>query len=154
MDKSIKIIFALLAYAIAMAAVEAAVVAYLRELYYPSGFFIQSAKDLVVMPARILRVELWREAATIIMLAMVGFLAFGDWRKKFWAFVLTFSVWDLAYYLFLYVFLRWPSSLATLDVYFLIPWPWIGPVRFPLILFGALAIISFWILVKQQRNAA
>src|SRR3989344_2393883 len=56
MDKSIKIIFALLAYAIAMAAVEAAVVAYLRELYYPSGFFIQSAKDLVVMPARILGV--------------------------------------------------------------------------------------------------
>ena len=38
-NKSIKIIPALLAYAIAMAMLEAAAVVYLRELYYPSGVF-------------------------------------------------------------------------------------------------------------------
>ncbi|OGY62503.1 MAG: hypothetical protein A2745_01295 [Candidatus Harrisonbacteria bacterium RIFCSPHIGHO2_01_FULL_44_13] len=151
MNKSIKIIFALSVFAVAMAMVEAAAVVYLRELYYPSGFFIQSAKDLVVMPARILRVELWREAATIIMLAIVGFLAFSDWRKKFWAFVLAFSVWDLAYYLFLYVFIRWPSSLATPDVYFLIPWPWIGPVWIPLAIFILLMLVSLRLLLKDKN---
>src|SRR3989338_7193802 len=88
-------IIALMAYALAMALVEAAVVVYLRELYYPNGFFIKSAQDLAVMPAQILRVELWREAATIIMLAIVGFLLFYKIKEKLWAFVFAISLWQL-----------------------------------------------------------
>ena len=143
-------IIALMAYALAMALVEAAVVMYLRELYYPKGFFIKSAQDLAVMPAQILRVELWREAATIIMLAIVGFLSFNKIKEKLWAFVFAFSLWDIGYYLFLYIFLRWPPSLSANDVYFLIPWPWIGPVWFPILLFSVLGIISFWQLLKSR----
>lgn len=139
-------------FAIAMAMVEAAVVIYLRELYYPSGFFIQSVADLAMIPEFVLKVELWREASTIIMLFAVGVLAFPQIRKKFWAFVFTFSMWDLFYYLFLYIFLRWPPSLDTIDVYFLIPWPWIGPVWFPLTLFSISLIISFWKLLKFSVN--
>ena len=149
MNKSIKIIFALSIYAIAMAMVETAVVIYLRELYYPFGFFIQSAEDLAVIPAGILRVELWREAATIVMLAAVGFLAFERTEEKLWAFVWAFSLWDIFYYLFLFIFLRWPPSFATTDVYFLIPQPLIGPVWFPLLLFSILGIISLRYLLKS-----
>ena len=145
----IKKIIVLAAYAFAMALAEAAVVVYLRELYYPQGFFIQTAADLQVIPWKILRVEIWREAATIIMLAAVCFLAFGRMKEKLWAFVFAFSLWDIGYYLFLYIFLRWPPSLGATDVYFLIPWPWIGPVWFPLLLFGILGIISFRQLLKS-----
>lgn len=149
-NKKEKIIMALFVYAIAMALVESAVVIYLRELYYPSGFFVQSAEDLAVIPYRILRVELWREAVTIIMLAGIGYLAFQKVKEKFLAFVFTFSVWDIFYYLFLYIFLGWPSSFATLDVYFLIPWPWIGPVWLPLIIFSILTTVSLRLLVKKS----
>jgi hypothetical protein len=42
-------------------------------------------------------------------------------------------VWDIAYYAWLWVFLRWPPSLLTWDVLFLIPVPWVGPVVAPVI---------------------
>ena len=67
--KNLKIIATFAVYAAAMALAEAAVVVYLRELYYPAGFFIQAAADLQVIPWKIFRVEIWREAATIVMLA-------------------------------------------------------------------------------------
>src|SRR3989344_4002889 len=143
-------ITALAAYALAMALVEAAVVVYLRELYYPKGFFIQTAADLQVIQWKIMRVEIWREIATIIMLAAVSFLAFERLKEKLWAFIFAFSLWDIGYYLFLYVFLRWPPSLGATDVYFLIPQPWIGPVWFPILLFSTLGIISFWQLLKMS----
>lgn len=136
-----------------MALVEAAVVIYLRELYYPLEFFINSVQDLAVMPERILRVELWREVATIIMLAAVGFLFSSRLKKKILGFIWAFSIWDLFYYFFLYLFLKWPPSLLTADVYFLIPWPWIGPVWFPLILFSTLAVVSFWLIVKSKYES-
>lgn len=148
--KRLKIISVLAIYAIAMALVEAAVVIYLRELYYPGGFVIKSAADLAVMPAWILNIELWREAATIVMLSAVGYLAFQRIKDKFWSFVLAFSIWDIFYYLFLYVFLKWPSSFFTLDVYFLIPFTWVGPVWFPLALFSLLSIVSFWFILKSK----
>ena len=65
------------------------------------------------------------------------------------AFLFAFSVWDLGYYLFLYLFLSWPSSLATTDVYFLIPWPWLGPVWIPLALFFVLGGASLYYLLKE-----
>jgi len=145
-------IIVLAAYAAGMALVEAAVVVYLRALYYPSGFLIHSAANLAVIPLAILRVEIFREAATIVMLAAVGFLSFSTVRERIAAFVFAFSVWDIFYYLFLYVILGWPPSLATLDVYFLIPWPWIGPVWFPLGLFTVLGICSLQILLGRRAE--
>ena len=147
-----KIVVVLLAYAVAMGLVEAAVVIYLRELYYPAGFFVKTAADLKIIPWDILRVEIWREVATIIMLVAASSLAFNRLKEKVWAFILAFSIWDLFYYLFLYIFLRWPPSLGTTDVYFLIPWPWIGPVWIPLLLFGVLGIISLRQILKSYES--
>lgn len=145
-----KTIFFLAVYAMAMAMVEAAAVIYLRELYYPQGFSITSTTDLKVLPERILRLELWREASTIMMIATISLLALGNWKRRIAAFIWTFSIWDLGYYLFLYSFLKWPPSLATADVYFLIPRPWIGPVWIPLIIFSVLAVVSFRLLNRAR----
>jgi hypothetical protein len=146
-----KQIIALAVYAVAMAFIEAAVVIYLRELYYPNGFFIQTAADIRIIPREVLRVEIWRELATMVMLAAVSFLAFDRLKEKLLAFVFAFSLWDIGYYLFLYIFLRWPPSLGTIDVFFLVPWIWIGPVWFPLALFVTLVIFSFSKLLKSTR---
>ena len=48
-------------------------------------------------------------------------------------FAFLFGVWDIVYYVALYALLRWPPSLATVDVLFLIPpgpW-WSQPVWVP-----------------------
>ena len=84
------------------------------------------------------------------MLAAVGFLAFSRVREKFWGFIFSFSIWDIFYYFFLFVFLKWPPTLGTTDVYFLIPAPWIGPVWVPLAIFSVLAIISFRIIKNNN----
>jgi hypothetical protein len=58
-------------FSIAMALLESAVVVYLRELYYPSGFTVAFKQ----MPERIIMVELLRELATLVMLVSIGLLA-------------------------------------------------------------------------------
>lgn len=148
----IKTLIVLFIYAIAMALVEASVVVYLRALYYPHGFFIRTVADLASLPAPIFSVELWREAATIVMLVAVSYLAFTKIKERFFAFIFAFSIWDLGYYLFLFLFLHWPVSLTTIDVYFLIPRAWIGPVWFPLGLFFILSIYSTVTLLHTHHN--
>lgn len=148
----IKKIIDLTVYAIAMAVVEAAVVVYVRELYYPNGFLISSAADLTIIPLKILKIEMWRETATIVMLAAVGYVAFQKILKKIAAFFWAFAIWDIFYYIFLYLFLGWPPSLETIDVYCFIPWPWIGPVWLPLFISGVFAIFSLWLLLKKPAS--
>ena len=142
-------VFWVVLYALAMAAVEAAVVVDLRELYCPAGFRFPIL-DFTGDPAvrRIGLVEVLREAATMLMLAAVAVLA-GRTRWQRWAlFLLSFGLWDLFYYAWLKVFLGWPASLMTWDLLFLIPVPWTGPVLAPclvaLALSGAAAALLRW----------
>ena len=73
-------------------------------------------------------VEIAREAATIVMLLCVAFIAEKTRRGRFACFMLVFGVWDIAYYLWLWATLSWPPSLFTWDILFLIPLIWTGPV--------------------------
>ena len=116
-------------FACAMAYLESAVVVYLRMLYYPEGFEI----ILKPMPLRIYLVELGREAATMVMLFVVARLAFRSFWMRFSTFLYLFGVWDIFYYVWLFVFIRWPQSLGTWDILFLIPVAWVGPVWSPLV---------------------
>ena len=147
-----KKILALTGYALAMGLLETAVVVYLRELYYPKNFLIKHLIDLVAMPVNVLKIELWREAATIIMLAAVGYLAFRHWILRIFAFLFVFSVWDLSYYLFLFIFIHWPPSLTTMYIYYLIPKPWMGPVWLPLLLFSIIGLYSFKKLMDINKS--
>jgi hypothetical protein len=115
----------LTAYAVAMAHVEAALVIYLRRLYYaddPLALF-----PLELMPYPDLAIELARELATIVMIASVAFLHAKQGIRVFAAFLYVFGVWDLAYYGWLKLMLGWPTSWLEWDVLFLVPWPWLGP---------------------------
>lgn len=136
-------------YAVAMAYVESAVVVYLRTIYYPRGF----AFPLVLIEPHMAAIEVGREAATVLMLLAVAALSGRDCWERFLAFCLSFGVWDLFYYVWLWVFLRWPPSLLTWDALFLIPVPWIGPVLAPAIVSVGLLVGSLLLLRLKARGA-
>ena len=138
----------LIAYAVAMAYVEAAVVAYLRALYYPHGF----AFPLVLMPAGLAAIEIGREAATLVMLLGVAVMAGVERWERFLAFCVGFGVWDLFYYVWLWLLLGWPPSLLTWDVLFLIPVPWIGPVLAPALVSVLLVAAGILILREEAQG--
>ncbi len=118
---------ALLVFAVAMGYLEAAVVVYLRALYYPEGFSF----PLVPMDAGILAVELGREAATVVMIFAVAWATARSGWQLLTGFALVFGVWDIVYYAGLRILLGWPASFLEPDILFLIPSVWVGPVLAP-----------------------
>jgi hypothetical protein len=134
-------------FSVAMGYLESAVVVYLRELYYPGGFRF----PLVPLPPRIAITEIGREAATLIMLVSAGWLAGRNRLQRAAFFLFSFAVWDLFYYVFLKVLLDWPESLFTMDILFLIPVPWTGPVLAPC--FVSLTMIAAAsVMLKADRQ--
>jgi hypothetical protein len=126
-------------YAAAMSWLEAAVVVYLRRLYYP-------ADQLTLFPMRVWRtsdlvVEIGREAATIVMILAVALLAVPGRTRRIAAFLYVFGVWDLLYYLWLKLVLGWPVSWADWDILFLIPWAWLAPWFTPAV---AALLFALW----------
>ena len=143
-------------FAIAMGYLEAAVVVYLRELYYSDGFYIKEkvgfpfikfglVEELKPFSKKLILTELGREAATIIMLVTLSLIAGNSIKSYIAYFLILFGIWDIFYYVFLKVILGWPESLSTTDVFFLIPVPWIGPVWLPVLL--SLIIISIGLII-------
>jgi len=126
--------------------VEAAIVVYLRGLFYPEGFTL----PLRPLAADMLHVELIRELATLAMLVAVGMLAGRTRWGRAAAFGFAFGVWDLVYYLGLKLSLGWPPSLATWDVLFLIPWPWLGPVYAPATVAVLMIAFGAWTLRLEE----
>lgn len=130
-----------------MAYVESAVVVYLRFLYYPDGFVVASGWDPASVAPAALRIEVWREVATMVMLAAVALLAAGrSWWRRLAYFMWAFAVWDICYYAWLFVLLRWPPGLLTLDVLFLIPRAWVAPVVLPVTVSGVMMAAAAAIL--------
>jgi len=118
-------------FGIAMAHLEGVVVVYLRKALG----FIDSASNKAAtenFPKKYLYIEMTREAATIIMLVVIAYLTGDSWLEKGILFLWTFAFWDLFYYLSLSILIKWPPTLKTIDVLFLIPAPWIAPVWLPI----------------------
>jgi hypothetical protein len=130
----------LVVYATAMGWLEAIVVVYIRTIL---GF-----RDAATTPepAVIMRelgrlpwlipTEQTREIATLIMLAAVGWLTGRTVASRVGAFLVSFGVWDIVYYVALATLIHWPSSLTIRDVLFLVPphpW-WIQPVWVPVLI--------------------
>jgi len=137
------------AFAIAMAWVESASVYYIRALvdriepYQANPLPLNDALGYV---------ELWREAATLVMIAMLGMLAGRTWRHRAGYAALAFGAWDIFYYVFLRVMTGWPSTLLDWDILFLLPLPWWGPVLAPVSI--ALLMILWGTLATQSGDDA
>jgi hypothetical protein len=159
---------ALLLFGSAFGYVEAAVVYYLRDLmhfhtsYVISGYhallnlgfitFTSPIHSLQISP-HVSKVEVAREATTIIIPLSVAYIAGKTGKQRFGAFLVSFASWDIMYYVFLKVLDNWPSSLFTKDVYFLIPVTSVGPVLTPLVISVLLLIIGAKLYIAPDPSS-
>ena len=134
-------------FAAGMAWVEAACVYYLRvmvdrvEPYQPEPLPIRGILG---------EVELVREGATLLMLALTGILAGRTWRARLGYTAIAFGFWDILYYVFLRIISGWPASPFDWDILFLLPLPWWGPVLAPVSI--ASLMIVWGTLVTQWHD--
>ncbi len=152
-----------------MAYLESAVVVYLRAAFHLSGnlgsatpaassVWLRLPYFTLLKPGAIAAVlpksnlactEVGREAATIVMRLCLGWLAGRSFRTRAAYFIYAFGVWDIGYYVFLYLLIGWPKSLKALDVLFLIPGPWVAPVFVPV----AISVLMITAAVLIIRSA-
>lgn len=138
-------------FVVAMAQLEATVVVYLRELFYPEGFEF----PLKIIRGRIAWIEVGREISTVVMLVAIAKLAAPrDAWRQFAAFLWSFGLWDVLYYVWLWVMLGWPQSLLTWDVLFLIPLPWIGPCLAPMLVAAIMMASALVLESLRDRERA
>ncbi len=145
----IKQLLWLLLWGVAFGYIEAAVVVYLRDIYYPEGFSF----PLVIIEDRILLTELLREAATLLLIWATVSLAYKRVQSRFAAFFVLFGLWDIFYYIFLKLLLDWPESLSTWDILFLIPAPWVGPVWAPVLVSLGFIYAGSTVLFHNHKNS-
>jgi hypothetical protein len=102
--------------------------------------------------ARLMKIEVIREAATLVLLAGVGLAAGRTFLQRFSAFLVAFAIWDLSYYLFLELLLGWPASVWTWDILFLIPVPWVAPVLAPAVVAASMAVAGSAVIVREASG--
>src|SRR5437868_1163250 len=83
------------------------------------------------------------------MLAAVALAVARNLRQWFAAFVVAFGLWDIFFYIFLRVLMRWPSSLFEWDLLFLLPLPWVGPVLAPVLTAAGMTIAGLIVLARE-----
>jgi len=140
-------------FSIAFGYIEAAVVVYLREIFYPDGFdFPLSISTIDSISRRLLLTEVGREAATLVLI-LTGARLFGrNLRQRVAYFLTIFAVWDIFYYVWLKVLLDWPTSIITWDILFLIPVPWAGPMLAPVLISVVMLVFAVVILYRDCRD--
>ncbi|MBN1360020.1 MAG: hypothetical protein JW993_05485 [Sedimentisphaerales bacterium] len=137
-----------IAFSIAFAYIESAVVVYLRVIFHPYGFeFPLGVFGATPLAKRLLLTEIGREAATLVLIVTAAWL-FASTRQERTAYILViFAVWDIFYYVWLKVLLNWPASIMDWDILFLIPCVWASPVLYPALvslLMFAFAVAILW----------
>ncbi|MBI1797848.1 MAG: hypothetical protein HYR74_12455 [Candidatus Eisenbacteria bacterium] len=153
---------ALVVFAAAMGWLEGVVVVYIRGLLgvarpapLPQGDEVM--RRFATLPW-LLGTEQSREIATIVMLAALAWLGGDRFRSRAGAFLVAFGVWDIVYYVALFAMLRWPTSLASVDVLFLIPphpW-WSQPVWVPIAISSVMIVLGTRMFLRphQARTAS
>jgi hypothetical protein len=125
--------------------VEAAAVVYIRASYEPAHrrlFPDRGPDDLFPLftleqwaregpPQARPLMEVGREVGTVLLLALLALGLSHTAGQWFAAFALAFGVWDVSYYLCLYLLIGWPRSPMDWDLVFAVPVPWVAPVLAP-----------------------
>ncbi|MFH1561963.1 MAG: hypothetical protein ABIF11_00895 [Nitrospirota bacterium] len=140
-------------FGIAFGHLEGVVVTYIRNILEPIPVEEWGNATLVGIMRKhnLLFIEQTREVATIVILLTVALLVGRRKLESLCIFLWTFAVWDIFYYISLYILLGWPPSLFTQDCYFLIPSPWIGPVILPVAVSMLILIITGYVLFKIKE---
>ena len=141
----------LLLLGIAFGIIEASVVIYLRPLF--NGSITDFSLQILPIQSidgpfhHIIKVEIYRELATLILIFAAAWLAAKHWWEGVCHFVFLFAVWDIVYYIWLYFQLAWPATLFEWDILFLIPKAWYAPGIAPVII-SMLGIFTSIIVVN------
>lgn len=143
-----KQLFWLMVWGVAFGYIEASVVVYLREIYYPEGFTF----PVLIIQDRIMLTEVLREAVTLLIIWATVCLTYKRLQSRIAAFVVLFGIWDIFYYIFLKLLLNWPERLNTWDILFLIPAPWVGPVWAPVLVSLGFIYAGTAILMRNHQN--
>jgi len=151
--QTIKRFLWVVAFGIGFAYVEAAVVVYLREIFYPQGFTFPLS-DLLseYRGIRLYATEVGRELATLVILITSSVLIGSNFRTRLACFLTLFAVWDIFYYVWLKVLLNWPATFMDWDILFLIPLPWAGPVLAPVLISLLMLLIAGALLYRDSRR--
>ena len=162
----LRALIALVLFGVSFGYVEAAVVVYLRGMYEPLALELYperrpgdllpliTLEELETADAEYLwrlKIEVMREAATMVMLASIGLAIGWNFNTVFAGLVIAFGVWDISYYVFLKVLIDWPASLLEWDILFLIPVPWVGPVLAPMLV--AMSMVAAGTLLLWRESA-
>jgi len=137
-------------WAAAFALVEAMVVYYLRKLF-ALEYAAVYAERTFHFPKDYLVYEQGREAATMVMLVAVALLAGRTAWQAVACWLFAFGVWDIFFYVWLWILLGWPSSLATRDLLFLIPSEWWAPVWLPVSISAGFVLVAVLLLRFTRR---
>ena len=142
-------------FAIAFAWVESAIVVYLRDIFFEGNFSFPlvvewEADRHVINP--LIKIEFGREIATIIMLIAAGWMSGTHLTQKFSFFIIAFGIWDIFYYIWLWVMVGWPESLLTWDLLFYVPVPWVGPVITPVLIALTMTVAGTTLIVLDENG--
>lgn len=135
-------------FAITMAYMEATIVIYLRELYYPDNLL--ALFPLKLMTSTHFAIELGRESAAMLMIISVAMLVERGFTRCFAVYCYVMGVWDLFYYIWLKLLIDWPTAWLEWDVLFLIPWIWLGPWICPAVI--ALLFVGWGLFVIRRDS--
>ncbi|MFI5258150.1 MAG: hypothetical protein ACHQ01_00855 [Candidatus Limnocylindrales bacterium] len=136
-------------FGVAMAYLESAVVVYLQRALSisPDALFPLQGTEIA---GNLAAIEVGREFATLVMLVAIGSLVGRRWVDRLAWTAVAFGVWDVFYYVWLWVFISWPHSPSTWDVLFLLPVPWAGPVWAPVAV--SLALVGFGLAAARRAG--
>lgn len=137
-------------FSIAFAYIEAAVVVYLRTIFYPEGFtFPLTGFAMSPLWKQLLLTEIGREAATLVVILTGAWLVGRNLRQQFACLLVIFAVWDIFYYVWLKALINWPASIMDWDILFLIPVAWASPVLAPVLVSLTLLLFAMAILYRD-----
>jgi len=142
-------------FGIAFAYFEAAVVVYLRTIFYPDGFtFPLTEFGIGTSPLwkQLLLTEIGREAASMVLISTAAWLIGRNLQQRTAFFLTIFAVWDIFYYIWLKILINWPGSIMDWDILFLIPTAWASPVLAPVLI--SLTLLLFAIIILYRCSCA
>jgi len=153
LSEALKCFLAVIVFGIAFGYIEAVVVVYLREIFFPEGFvFPLVGFGEGPLWGRILGIEMGRETATLILILSAVWLFGKSRQQRFAYFLIVFAVWDIFYYVWLKVLTGWPGSIMDWDLLFLMPAVWASPVLAPIIVSVVMLLCGVAILYRDFQG--